>query len=103
MAPDDGVEHLADVLAGLERAEHGVDGVRADLMTAFDQLHELVDHRARVGNLLLVALEGEPVAAQAHGAVEALLERVEDAVRDPGQLGRDGVRDVERLLHRASV
>ena len=75
----------------------------ADLVAALDELDELVDHRARVGDVLLVALEGQLVAAQAHGAVEALLERIEDAVRDPGQLGRDGVRDVERLLHRVPV
>ena len=53
--PDDVVEHVAHVLVGLERAEHGVDRVRADLVAALDELHELVDHLAGLLHLLVVA------------------------------------------------
>ena len=100
--PDDGVEHLAHVLVGVERAEHGVDGVRADLVAALDQLDQLVDHLARRLDLLLIALERELVPAQAHGAFEPLAQRFEHAVvrpGHPGQLGGDLVRDVEDFLH----
>src|SRR5262245_56378764 len=45
VAPDDVLEDLADVLDLLERAEHGVDGGRADLVAAFGKLDELVDNR----------------------------------------------------------
>ena len=92
MAPDDSVEDVAHVLPRLERAEDGVDGVRADLVPALDQLDELVDHRAGVLDVLLVALEGQLVPAQAHGALQPRLERVQHPVGDPGQLGRDRVR-----------
>ena len=103
MAPDDGVEDLAHVLVGLERAEHGVDRVRADLVAALDQLDELVDHLARLGDVRVVALERQLVAAQPDRALEALAQGVEHAVADPRELGGDGVRDVERVLHRPSV
>ena len=103
MAPDDRVEDLAHVLARLERAEHRVDGVPADLVTALDQLDELVDHRPRALDVLVVALERQLVAAQAHRALQPLAQRVEHAVRDPGQLGRDGIRDLERFLHALQV
>ena len=63
MPPHDCVEDLAHVLARLERPEHGVDRVRADLVPALDQLHELVDHRARVLDVAVVALEGQLIAA----------------------------------------
>ena len=72
VAPDDGVEDLADVLAGLERAEHGVDRVAADLVAALDELDQLVDHGAGILDVALVALQGQLVAAQAHGALQAL-------------------------------
>ena len=103
MTPDDRVEDLAHVLSGLERSEHGIDGVAADLVAALDQLDELVDHRPRVLDVLVVALEGQLVAAQPHRALEPLAEGVEHAVGDPGQLGRDGVGDLERFLHRFQV
>ena len=101
MAPDDVVEDARDVLVGLERAEDGVDRVRADLVPALDQLDELVDHVARLADLLVVALERELVAAQADRAIEPIAERLEHAVADPGELRRDFVRDVENLLHPA--
>ena len=67
-------------------------------MAALDELDQLVDDRTRLLDLLLLALERELVAAHADGDVEAVAERVEHAVADPGQLGRDLVRDVEHLL-----
>ena len=91
MAPDDRVEHLAHVLARLERPQHRVYGVAADLMAALDQLDELVDHRPRALDVLVVALQGQLIAAQAHGALQPLAQRVEHAVGDPGQLGRNRV------------
>ena len=103
MAPDDGVEHLADVLVGLERAEHGVDGVRADLVAALDELDELVDHRAGLGDVRVVALERQLVPAQPDRAPGTLAQGVEDAVGDPRELSGDLVRDVERVLHLLSV
>ena len=103
MAPDDSVEDVADVLARLERPEHRVDRVRADLMAPLHKLDELVDHRARLRDMLLVTVQGQLVPAQANRAVETLLERVEDAVRDPGELGGDGVRDIECFDHLCQV
>ena len=87
----------------VERAEHGVDGVRADLVPALDQLDELVDDRARLGDLVVVALERQLVPAQADRAVQPLAQRVEHAVADARELGGDLVRDVENFLHRLSV
>ena len=99
MAPDDVVEDLAHVLRLVERGEHCADGVGADLVTALDELHELVDHRARGHDVLVVAAEGEPVPAQRDRALEPLAQRVEDAVLDAGELRGDLVRDVQHLLH----
>ena len=100
VAPDDVLEDVADVLGLVERAEHGVDGARADLVAALDQLDELVDDRARLGDAGVVALERQLVAAQADRAVEPLAQRVEHAVADAGQLGGDVVRDRENFLQR---
>ena len=80
MPPDDVVEHLAHVLVGVERAEHGVDRVRADLVPALDQLDQLVDHLARLLDVAVVALERELVPAQAHRALEPIAQRLEHAV-----------------------
>ena len=52
---------------------------------------------------LVVALEREPVAAQEDGDLEAVAERVEDAVVDRGELGRDLVGDRENFLQRFEV
>jgi hypothetical protein len=57
------LEDVADVLGLVERAEHGLDRGRADLVAAFDQLDELVHDGARLRHLRLVALEREPVPA----------------------------------------
>ena len=98
MPPDDVVEDVADVLGLVERAEHRVDRVRADLVAALDQLDELVDDRARLGDVRVVALERQLVAAQADRAVEPLAERSEHAVADAGELGGDVVGDRENFL-----
>ena len=102
MPPDDVVEDLANVLVGVERAEHGIDGVRADLVPALDQLDELVDHLARLGDVRVVPVERELVPAQPDGALQPVAKRFEHAVvraGHPGQLGGDFVGDVEDFLH----
>ena len=99
VAPDDVLEDLADVLGLVERAEHGVDRARADLVAALDQLDELVDDRAGLGRRSVVALERQPVAAQADREPQPLAERVEHAVADGRELGGDVVRDRENFLH----
>ena len=99
VAPDDVLEHLANVLVALERAEHGVDRLRADLVAALDQLDELVDHRARLGDVVVVALQRQLVAAEPDRAVEPVAQGLEHPVPEPRQLGRDGVREIENFLH----
>ncbi len=103
VAPDDVVEELADVGALLEHAEHGVDGARADLVAVLDQLDDLVHDGARLGDRVLVALERQPVPAQEDRGAQALAQRVEHAVGDPGELSRDVVRNREDFLHPISV
>ena len=93
MAPHDVLEHVAEVLGLVERGEHRVDGVRPDVVAALHELDELVDDRAGLGDLRLVALDRELVAAEADRAAQPVAQRLEDAVADPGQLGRDLVRD----------
>ena len=99
VAPDDVLEDVADVLRLVDRREHGADRVRPDLVASLDELDELVDDRPRRGHVLVVAAERQPVPAQGDRAAEPLAERVEDAVLDPRELGRDLVRDVQHLLH----
>ena len=103
VAPDDVVEDLAHVLGLVERGEHRADGVRPDLVAALDELDELVDDCARGDDLLVVAAERQAVAAQRDRALEPLAQRVEHAVLDAGELGRDLVRDVQYLLHQSAV
>jgi hypothetical protein len=50
----------------------------------------------------VVARDRQPVAPQQDVDLEPLAQRVEDAVTDRRQLGRDIVRDIERLLRQAS-
>ena len=90
MAPDDVLEDLADVLALVEHAEHGVDGPGRS-RSALDQLDELVDDGSRLDDALVVALDRQLVAAQADRAAQAVAEGVEDAVADARQLGGDVV------------
>ena len=101
MPPDDVLEDVAHVLRLVERGEHGADRVGPDLMAALDELDELVDDRARGGDVLVVAAQRQPVPAQRDRAVEPLPQRVEDAVLDAGELGGDLVRDVQHLLGQA--
>ena len=101
MAPDDVVEDLAYVLGLIESGEHGADGVRADLMSSLDELHELVDDGPRSRDVLVVAAERQPVAAERDRAGETLPQSVEDAVLHAGELRGHLVRDVEHLLHAA--
>ena len=69
-------------------------------MAALDELDQLVHDRARLRHVRVVALEHEPVAAEQDRALEPLAERVEHAVADAGELGRDVVRDAEAFSHR---
>ena len=66
-------------------------------MSSLDQLDELVDDGAGLADMLRVALQRQPVAAQRDRAAEPLAQRVEHAVADPGELGRDLVGDFEHL------
>ena len=98
MAPDDVVEDLARPRL-VEGGEHRADGVRPDLVAALHQLDEFVDDGARSHHVLVVAAERQAVAAKRDRALQALAQRVEDAVLHAGELRRDLVRDVENLLH----
>ena len=99
MRPDDVVEDLAHVLGLVDRPDDRVDRAGADLLAALDELDELLDDGARLGDLGLVAVEGEAVAAQVHLAVEPVAERGQDAVADARELGGGLIRDVEDFLH----
>ena len=93
------VEGGHDVGSQTVDAEHGVDRLRADLVAALDQLDELVDHRARLGDVVVVALQRQLVAPEPDRAVEPVAQGLEHPVPEPGQLGRDGVREIENFLH----
>ena len=99
MSPDDVVEHVADIGGLVERRDDGADGVRPDRMPSLDELDQLVDHRSRLDDTRIVAVEREPVAAQRDRASEPLAQRVEHAVADAGQLGGDLVGNRENVLH----
>ena len=85
------------------RAEDGVDCVRADRVTALDELGELVDDQTRLADAPLVALERELVAAQTDGATHPVAEGAENAVVDGGELGGDLVGDGENFLQLITV
>ena len=102
VAPDDVLEDLAEVLRLVERAEHGVDGARADLVAALDQLDELVDDRPRLGDVR--ARRPRSSAGCRAGRIvqpKPVAQRVEHAVADARELGRDVVGDGENFLHSA--
>ena len=103
MTPDDVVEDVAHVFGLIERSENRSDRVGADLVPALDQIHQLVDDSAGCGDVAVLAPERQPVAAESDRAMKPLAKRVEDAVLDPGELGRNLVGDVQHLLHRRSV
>ena len=98
MRPDDVLEDVADVLRLVERGQDRADCVRADLVAALNQLDQLLDDRARRGDMLLVAVQGQPVPAQGNRRSELLSQRIEDAVLDARELRRDLVRDVQDLV-----
>src|SRR5262249_43547714 len=101
--PDDVVEDLADVLGLVDRVEDGVDRAGADLLPALDELDELLDDRAGLGDPALVALDGQSVAAEVELQVQAVAQRVEHAVADSAELGCHLVWDVQNFLHALSV
>src|SRR5205085_9954894 len=99
VAPDDVFEDVAEILGLIDGREHRVDRVRADVVAALDELDELVDDCAGLGDARLLALDRQLVAAEADRATQPVAQRLEHAVADPGQLGGDLVRDGENLLH----
>ena len=82
MAPDDVLEDLADVLRLVERRDDGADGVRPDLVPAFDELDELVHDRTGGGDPVVGPFDRQLVPAQAERAVQPVAQRVEHAVAD---------------------
>jgi hypothetical protein len=72
-------------------------------VASFDEVDELVDDGAGLSHLDVVALEGQPVAAQPEGDAEAVAEGVKDAVVDRGQFGRDLIRDRQNFLQVVQV
>jgi hypothetical protein len=101
VAPHDVLEHLADVLRLIQRGDDRADRLGADLVPALHELDELVHHRARGGHLVVVALDRQLVPAQPERAAEPVAQRVEHAVADARELGRDLVRNREDFLHPA--
>src|ERR687892_590108 len=98
VTPDDVLEDVAYVFRLVEGREHGADRVRSDLVTALDELDELLDDCARRDDVLVVAVESEPIPAEGDRRAEPLSERVQHAVLHARELGGDLVRDVQHLL-----
>ena len=103
MPPDDVLEDVTDVLRLVDCREHGSDRVGPDLVAALDELDELLDDGARGHDVLVFAVERQPVSAQGNRGAELLSQRIEDTVLDARELGGHLVRDVQHLLHRLSV
>ena len=103
MPPDDVLEDVADVGSLVERGGNGADGVGPDRVATLDELDELVDDRPRLGHALAVAVERELVAAERDRATEPVAQRVEHAVGDAGELGRNFIGNDDHVLHAASV
>ena len=101
MPPDDVLEDVADVGRLVERGGNGADRVGPDRVTTLDELDELVDDGARLGDTLALAVERELVAAERDRAAEPVAQRVEHAVGDAGELGRNLVGDDDHVLHAA--
>src|SRR5205814_6808887 len=62
--PDDVFEDLAHVLRLVDRVQDRVDRAGADLLPALHEIDELLDDGSRGGDLLVVSLERQPVAAE---------------------------------------
>ena len=99
MAPDHVAEDVLNVLGLVDGVEDGVHRGGADLLPGLDELDQLVDDRAGLGDVDVVAADREAVSAQEDRALEPVAERVEDAVADRRQLRGDVVGDVEGLFH----
>ena len=95
MRPDDVVEDLADVLRLVERADDRIDGARADLLPALDELDELLDDGLRLCDFRVVTAQREPVATEVDRAAEPLTQGVEDPVADARELGGE-LRSIRR-------
>ena len=87
---------------GVERAGHGGDRAGPDLVTAGDQLGELATTRWPACVSILVAVEGEHVAAQKELAGKVILERAQHGVLTAGELGGDVVGELELRPHPVS-
>ncbi len=99
MPPDHVREDVLHVLGLVDRVEDGIDRRGADVLAGLDQLHELVDDCAGLGDVGAVPGDRQAVAAKEDRALEPVAESVEHAVADRGQLGGDVVRDVQSLFH----
>ena len=101
--PDDVLEDVAHVLGLVDRVQDRVDRAGADLLAALDEVDELFDDGLGLDDLRVVALEGQPVAAEVDRAAQPLAKRAQHAVADACELGGDLVRDVQDFLHALSV
>ena len=101
MAPDDVLEDVADVGRLVERGGDCADRVRPDRVATLDELDELVDDGARLGHAVALPVQRELVAAERDRAAEPVAQRVEHAVGDAGELGRDLVGNDDHVLHAA--
>ena len=99
MAPHHVLEDPARALVAVERPGDRLDRARRDLVARADQVGQLADHGPSHPDGLVVAVEGEDVAAQVDLAVEVLLERLHDLVAGPGQLGGHFVRKLQLRTH----
>ena len=103
MSPDHVLVGGAEILRLVERGDDRADGVGTDLVTALDELDELVDDGARLIDLELVPVEGQDVAAKRDRAGQPLAEGGEHSVPDARELGGDVVRNLENLMHGTEV
>ena len=87
VSPDDVVEDLRRALLGVHRTRHRADRRRRELVTALDQVDQLLDHGRGVANLALVPVQGQNVPAQAQVAADPALELTEHGVLGARQLG----------------
>jgi hypothetical protein len=103
VAPDDVLEDLRRRLLRVERAGHGADRPGRDLVPALDELDDLADDLGRLVDGLGLAVEREHVAAQEHLHLDVLLERAQDRVPGPAELGGDRVGQLDLSPHPPST